>query len=84
MNCQHVGCNRTLVVDCIRPELVKAAEKIDSLDKNVWRRLQQEYIEYFCPQHCRQYGYCWSCGFYQQNLTEVDESGLCKFCKIEL
>ncbi len=82
MTCQHEGCNSTIVVDCIRPELVKAAEKIHACDKTIWQQLEEEYIEYFCIRHCQKYGYCWSCGFTQQNLPEMNGNGLCKFCHL--
>ena len=84
MNCQHEGCNRTTVVDCIRPELIEAAEQATVLNKQIWDQLKQEYIEYFCPEHCQEYGYCWNCGFYQKELKEMDANGLCKFCKFKL
>ena len=80
MTCQHEGCTSTLVVDCIRPELIEIADRVNSFDKETWQQLEQEYIEYFCPRHCRQHGYCWNCGFAQQNLTNMDGNGMCKFC----
>lgn len=82
MNCQHEGCTSTLVVDCIRPELMEAAEKQNDFNEKTWQELQQQFIEYFCTTHCRVHNYCWSCGFHQKSPDALDKYGLCRFCKI--
>ena len=86
MKCQHYGCNRTLVVDCIKAELIECGSEYDYLDESTRKKMISDSLEYFCPEHCEDHGYCWNCG------APIEASGryyhrgelLCRSCHEEL
>ncbi len=81
MKCQHPGCQRSLVTDCISPKLSEI-NHFDSLDDYIQAKLIEEGIKYYCPEHCQQYGYCWNCGTYQADRNDIKfrKTGLCRQC----
>lgn len=80
MTCQHPNCQRTLVIDCIKPALFSLIEPkviqtaAAAIDFN-------QYIEYFCPVHCELHGYCWACGFHYSPAIILQPDGLCQDCR---
>ncbi len=86
IKCQHEGCNRTTVVECIKPELAEYPGDLHALEEEARRELLAQYIEYYCPEHCQAHGYCWNCGFHQADPANFSIEGLCPNCegKLEL
>lgn len=82
MTCQHPGCQRTSVVECLGPELIDLAVVFDlltSLTEHEWYRA---FIKYYCLEHAHRNGYCWHCGFLisaQDALRR--EAGICRKCE---
>ncbi|RMH95525.1 MAG: hypothetical protein D6681_12875 [Calditrichaeota bacterium] len=48
-------------------------------------QLFHDLVEYYCPEHCPEHGYCWNCGFYQGDSEEFRRNGgLCPDCAREM
>lgn len=81
MKCQHKGCRRTVVVECFKPAFGKFADNFENLDPAEREKLLKDHVEYYCPEHCQEHGYCWNCGSYQEDPAAFSESGLCPACE---
>lgn len=81
MKCQHKDCERTLVVECFKPEVNQLIDDFNSLDEAARQQLLKDHIEYYCPEHCQAHGYCWSCGFHQPDPALLNAEGLCPNCR---
>ena len=64
MKCQHTGCNRELVVDCIPSIVVEFVEEENIQDPEEIKEIVDPMIQYYCPEHAPEYGYCYKCGTY--------------------
>ncbi len=84
MTCQHPNCQRTLVIDCIKPELFSLIKPAASPTAEKTTIDFNRFIEYFCPIHCEVHGYCWGCGFHFSPTIILQPDGLCQDCRQKL
>jgi len=65
--CEHEGCTSTCVTEC---RLSACAEDEDT-------------VEYYCAEHCREHGYCYLCGYFWAGIErfDFDPGGLCPECR---
>lgn len=80
MTCQHENCQRTVVVDCLKPEIFERVRALAGGAVTVEEVNWEDYIEYYCLQHCQAHGYCWHCGLHQGAPPRLDGEGLCDGC----
>lgn len=82
MKCQHKGCKKAVVVDCIPPELVRKARQIHPVTEGALKKLIDEHMLYYCLEHCQVHGYCWLCGSYEESIKDLhsNQTGLCRQC----
>lgn len=85
MECQHPTCQRTLVIDCLKPDFFEIYPSWRELDREECQTLVQDFMVYYCLEHCQNYGYCWGCGIYCGNTIagKLDKSGLCHPCQLK-
>ncbi|MCB0276924.1 MAG: hypothetical protein KDI06_19050 [Calditrichaeota bacterium] len=69
MFCEHPGCDRGIVVDCILPE-----------DRRGDLAPGEPPVVYLCLKHCASHGYCWHCGFWE-GRENLDRLGVCPSCR---
>lgn len=41
-------------------------------------------MAFYCREHCKFHEYCWYCGRKANNVDELENSGICLFCQIDL
>lgn len=79
MKCEHKGCERSLLIDCMSlgPDSGKGGRAVISPPTVV--------VRYYCLYHSQQYGYCWHCGFYTAHEPHFRHGllGLCRDCHRE-
>gem|GEM_PF-4901466 len=79
MKCEHKGCERSLLIDCMNP----CNEDQDNSSPII--SPSTVIVRYYCLYHSQQYGYCWHCGFYagHEPNFHLGLLGLCTDCHRE-
>jgi len=76
MKCEHRGCRRTLLIDCMSVQVEEADQQ------NGHTVMPTVVVRYYCLYHSQQYGHCWHCGFYAAHEPNfrLGLLGLCRDC----
>ncbi len=68
--CEHEGCESTDTIEC-RLQMYEEDE---------------ETVERYCAEHCREHGYCYLCGWFWAGIErfDFDPGGLCPECRSQV
>lgn len=83
MKCQHEGCHRETVIDCVPEDLYRVVKSgrlsLEYLKDADRAQVLDEYLEYYCVHHAVDHGYCIGCGHYRYQLND---EGICFLCQM--